>query len=385
MFDSLTATLIAGTLSDKAGNRRSFISFGYVIWGITVAAFGFISPSLMESLFGLDYDSAVRCALAAVIIGDCVMTLFGSTANDAAFSAWVTDNTKPSYRGAIESIVSILPLASMLIVVGGFGILVEALDYKTVFLILGIVISLCGVFGVFFIKDSEQLIKNGTLRDMIYGFKPSTVRANPALYLTLIISAVYGIACQTFMPYIIIYMEQYLGFGVIEYSAVFGIAIALGAAINIYLGRLSDKRSKLGMMYIAAGIFSLGLLAMYFVRGISHVWTVILLAAAGLIMISGYIFISSLTGAIIRDNTPKDDTGKLQGVRMIFCVLIPMLAGPAIGNAINRAMNIPLADAGANAMTTSFIPAPEIFLAASLISLCLFPLVYALTRMTKKK
>jgi MFS family permease len=37
-------TLIAGTLSDKVGNRSKFISIGYIIWGISVALFGFISP-----------------------------------------------------------------------------------------------------------------------------------------------------------------------------------------------------------------------------------------------------------------------------------------------------------------------------------------------------
>ena len=36
-------TLVAGTLSDKLGNRRRFISYGYIIWGVTVALFGFIS------------------------------------------------------------------------------------------------------------------------------------------------------------------------------------------------------------------------------------------------------------------------------------------------------------------------------------------------------
>ena len=42
-------TLIAGTLSDKAGNRRGFISYGYLIWGITVGLFGFISPENMAA------------------------------------------------------------------------------------------------------------------------------------------------------------------------------------------------------------------------------------------------------------------------------------------------------------------------------------------------
>ena len=50
-------TLVAGTLSDKIGNRRSFISFGYVIWGVTVAMFGFLSPELTEKLLGCGFDN----------------------------------------------------------------------------------------------------------------------------------------------------------------------------------------------------------------------------------------------------------------------------------------------------------------------------------------
>ena len=113
-------TLFAGTLSDKVGNRRSFISFGYTIWGITVALFGCLSTETISAVFGLPYDEAMKLALVLVVVGDCVMTLFGSTANDAAFNAWVTDNTESSYRGRIESILSILPLIALLIVAGGF-------------------------------------------------------------------------------------------------------------------------------------------------------------------------------------------------------------------------------------------------------------------------
>ena len=121
------ATLIIGALSDKIGNRRSFISFGYIIWGVTVALFGYMSPSLTASVFNIDMARAVSVTLVAVVVGDCVMTLFGSGANDASFNAWVTDNTDKEYRGTVEGVLSILPLAAMLIVAGGFGILVEAM------------------------------------------------------------------------------------------------------------------------------------------------------------------------------------------------------------------------------------------------------------------
>ncbi len=375
------ATLIAGALSDRVGDRRRFISIGYAIWGVTVALFGYLSPELTAKLFGLGLDKAVAVTLVLVIVGDCVMTLFGSTANDACFNAWVTDNTRPSFRGTVEGVLAVLPLIAMLIVAGGFGILVEALGgYSTVFLILGIVISLCGIVGIFIIKDSDTLEKNGTLKDIFYGFKPSVIKSNKSLYIALLIVLVYGIACQIFMPYLIIYMKTYLGFSVVEYSVVFGVAIVFGAVINVLLGRFSDKKDKRQLLYVASGIMALGLFAMYLAKGMSHVANLILFGIAGFVMITGYIFVSALTGAIVRDNTPKESTGKLQGVRMVFSVLIPMIVGPMIGNGINKAMNVRLENAGADAMTTEYIPAPEIFLAGALTSCLLILFVWLLTR-----
>ena len=51
-----------------------------------------------------------------VVVLDCVMTFFGSTANDAAFNAYVTDITDSDNRGRVESVLAILPLISMLII-----------------------------------------------------------------------------------------------------------------------------------------------------------------------------------------------------------------------------------------------------------------------------
>ncbi|MBQ8689550.1 MAG: MFS transporter [Clostridia bacterium] len=373
-------TLLAGTLSDKSGNRRRFISIGYIIWGVTVALFGFISPELVGKIFNTGEGKAIQIALIAVIVGDCVMTLFGSTANDAAFNAWVTDNTNRHNRGTVEGILSILPLIAMLIVAGGFGMLVTAIGYPILFLALGIVISACGVVGVFVIKDSPSLSKSGSMRDIFYGFSPKVVKQNPAFYLTLLIILIYGIACQVFMPYLIIYMREYLGFSVFEYSAVFAIAIILGAAVNLYLTRLSDKYDKAKLMYVAAPILAVGLLAMYFSRDMAKGATLALFGIAGFVMICGYIFVSALSNSTLRDATPTEAVGKLQGVRMVFSVLIPMIAGPAIGNAINSVRNIPIAEDSADAMTTAYMPAPEIFLVAAIITLLMLAVVPFLSR-----
>ena len=374
-------TLIAGTVSDKLGNRRSFISVGYIIWGVTVALFGCTSPDIVSSVFGMPFDEAVKLTLTLVVVGDCVMTLFGSTANDAAFNAWVTDNTESSYRGRVESVLSILPLIALLIVAGGFGILKDLIGFRYLFIGLGAVISICGIAGLFLFKDAATLEKNGGLRDIVYGFRPSVVKKSPAFYVTLLSVVIFGVACQIFMPYLIIFMSTYLGFSTLEYSAVFAVAILAGAGVNIYLGRLSDRMEKSKLLYAAAGIFSLGLLAMYLASMVkSKIPLLILFGIGGFIMICGNIFSSALNGSIMRDHTPDGAAGKMQGVRMIASVLIPMLAGPAIGNAINKAQGVMLENPGADAMTTEYIPAPEIFLVGAIVTLLALAVVPLIRR-----
>ena len=379
-------TLLAGTLSDKLGNRRSFISIGYIVWGFTVILFAFLKTETIQAILGTDTATAISVTLGVVIAADCLMTLFGSTANDAAFNAWVTDNTRPAFRGKVEGVLAVLPLVAMLIVAGGFGILVTLIGYSGLFLSLGAVIVLCGVGGLFLIRDSGELVRNGRLRDVSYGFRPSVIKSNAPLYLTLIIMGVYGVACQIFMPYLIIYMKTYLGFSVIEYSIVFGLAIVLGALINLLLGGLTDRIDKVRLLYPAVAVLALGLFGMYLARVEGHLLTLILFGLAGFVMITGYILVSALSGALVRNYTPAKEAGKLQGIRMIFSVLIPMLAGPAIGNAINRAANIPLPDQGsADTMTTQFIPAPEIFLAGAITCLLILVCIPLLSRAVRKQ
>ncbi|MBO5101656.1 MAG: MFS transporter, partial [Clostridia bacterium] len=90
-------------------------------------------------------------------------------------------------------------------------------------------------------------------------------------------------------------------------------------------------------------------------------------------------------GSTVRDNTPTEAVGKLQGVRMVFSVLIPMLVGPAIGNLINASRGILLPNPGADAMTTEYIPAPEIFLAGAIATLLIFAVIPLLSRLSARK
>jgi len=70
---------------------------------------------------------------------------------------------------------------------------------------------------------------------------------------------------------------------------------------------------------------------------------------------------------------------------MIFSVLLPMLLGPMIGNAINKAAAIPLPDmSSADVMTTQYIPAPGIFLAGAIAAALMFALIPLLIKFREK-
>ena len=79
-------TLLIGALSDKIGKRKLFICGGYILWGITIWSFSLVRMDVINALFPSG-ASAAALGVSITIILDCVMTFFGSSANDAAFNA----------------------------------------------------------------------------------------------------------------------------------------------------------------------------------------------------------------------------------------------------------------------------------------------------------
>ena len=351
-------TLLMGVVSDRTGRRKPFICGGYLLWGLSTAAFGFITVENAARLFPA--ASAIAAAAIWVIVMDCVMTFFGSTANDAAFNAYITDQIPDDQRGRVESVLAVLPLASMLVIFGLFDGMTQAGRWQAFFLLFGGLVTLTGLIACFLLPETPMPPKREpVLRQLAYGFRPSVVKAHSALYLSLTAMCVFSVAVQVFFPYLIIYLQHYLQMD--NYALVLGVVLITASLVSVLGGRAIDKTGRLRFACPAGGLMLLGLAGMYYARGM--VWVML----AGAVMMSGYMLLTAALTAEIRHLTPADKAGHFQGIRMIFAVMLPMMIGPAIGAAVIRGSAQTYVELG----QVKTVPTPGFFLAAAAVLLLL--------------
>ena len=348
-------TLLIGALSDKVGKRKLFICGGYILWGISIWSFAVIRMDVINALFPA-VASAASLGVTLVIIMDCVMTFFGSSANDACFNAWLTDSTDDTNRGAAEGINSMMPLVAILVVFGSFmGVdQSKAESWTLIFGIIGTVVLALGIAGFFLIEEKPVKTEGNQnyFANIFYGFRPSVVKENRMLYWTLIGVAVFNISIQIFMPYLILYYTVSLGMD--DYVLIFAPAIIVAAAFTGVYGRVYDRKGFGAAVIPTLVMLAVGYVILYFFRSTLPVFI------GSMVMMCGFLGTGAILGAKVRTHTPENRSGMFQGLRICGQVLIPGVIGPAIGAAILKNADTIVNTDG----TTSFVPNENIFLGA---------------------
>ena len=370
---AITATLttvLIGALSDRIGKRKIFISAGYILWGLSIFCFALLCTDRIDPVTAMTTNITAVLVTFTIML-DCIMTFFGSSANDAAFNAWLTDATDDSNRGSAEGINAMMPLVAILVVFGGF-IPLDGMDKYTrwplIFTIIGIAVIIVGIIGFFVIEDKNtKKSETGYFKNVIYGFRPSTVRSNVSFYVYLALFIIFNISIQIFMPYLIIYYDKSLALGG-SYVFIMAPAVIVAAVVTALWGRVYDKKG-----FGFSGAFALLWLAAGYV--ILYLFTNIALVFIGsLLMMCGFLSGMAVFGAKIRDLTPVGKAGMLQGVRIFSQVLVPGVVGPYIGSLVLANADTIVNGDG----TESFLPNANIFLAAlvPIIILAVFLAIY---------
>ena len=383
---AVVTTFIMGALSDKLKNRKMFISVGYILWGIVTAMFGFITKENVANLFNLtDEAKILGTTVWFVILMDIVMTFMGSTSNDAAFQAWVTDITVPKQRPIVETVLSVVGTVSSLAVTG-VGSFAQAgtISYKIFFIGLGLVVTLCGVLGLFLIKDpprTEQISDSSSSywADLFYGFRPSVIKANSRLYLALLSFCFAIIAFQVFYPYLLTYVQYVVipdngGISnILKPSVIITAVIVIAILLFCIVKLLKLSTEKKGFCLVVGVVaMTLGFLLL------STSTNIYVILVSVLPVVVGNAMVNILFGATVKDFIPEGKAGLFQGIRMIFAVLLPMVIGPVIGDmACQAAAQTIINEANAEVI----VPAKDMFLWAGVVSiLALIPLYFLIKK-----
>lgn len=357
-------TLIMGTLSDKIGHRKLFLCVGYILWGLSTLAFAFISRDNVARF--VSEEKVLSTTASLVVLMDCVMTFFGSTANDASFNSWVTENTDETNRTNVEGILNTFPLISMLLVAGASNIIIEITGWPIYFIAIGLIVIVCGILGLFFVEDNKTIISDneGFIKSLFYGFKLNIIKENKKFYLSLIALCIFNIATQVYMPYLLIYLNKTLGFDVLTYSIVMAIVILMACVVAVVFSPKIDNFGRKKAMNISIAIYAIGLVLVYFIS------SPVLFTIVGSIMMIGFVLISVILMSTIRDYTPLEHVGNFQGIRLLMYVLIPMIIGPGIGDfLINRFTSGTYVN-DYNEIVN--LPIKEIFVAAAIVALLIY-------------
>ena len=349
------SSILIGAFSDRVRHRwgrKPFLLIGYLGWGITTALFptaAFFHP--------------IGLAIFMAILFDCIMTFFGSGANDSVFHAYIADITTVDNRGKVMGVVEILTWVALLFVYGGAGLIIDAVGYFPFFYLVGGMVFVLGIIASLLLEEPKypSVIPTETYWQSITNtFRWSSLRQQKDLLYLLIAITLWGIAQQIFFPYLLIYITHYLKIETVQASIIIFLAILLGGIATAYpFGLLTDRwgRRKIAILAIFAEM--IGLIAFSF----SHSFVALVLT--GILWLAPISAWTIAVSAWSKDLFPEDKRGQFSGYVILFSVAFTMVPGPLIGSWLTITYGIPTVLDGKD----GFIPTSLIFQVAGIATL----------------
>jgi len=369
------ATFFFGTWSDRIGKRRVFISWGYVLWGIFTIAFG-----LTEFISKEHY---LLVAL-SVVLADTVMSFFGSMGNDAGFNTWTNDIMTARNRGQIGAALATQPVLGTILgtVIGGM-LVGENDNYMRLFIVMGVFVIVFGFISMFTLNKNDDVTPNkqGSFWKQFFSvFNFRKFFRLKELVLVHVAVAVFFIGFNVYFSYIGNYLIYYLGYSPDVMGIIEAVPLVLAMLTAIPIGMLIN-RNKHPYISIAAVLINIvGLFILYPIKAenvnpdVMFNWQIWL----GIFVVGvGYVGILQTTKVWAKQLYPRDAKGQFEGIWILFFVLIPMIGGSLIGQAVVKTGGETFVNETSG--LTEYVPNGNIFLVgAAVIVLTLIPLFFTI-------
>ena len=407
---SATATtfsaLFFGTLSDRIGSRKRLITWGSILWGIFTIAFG-MTHYLRDSIY-----NDVMLIGVTIVAADTIMSFFGSMANDAGYNAWYADMMDDSNSGQIGAVAATLPVLGTLVGTLVGGMIVNGLatkenpqaGYIAFFTIAGAVTILVGIASMFLLKDSPKLrpVKEGSFwHQFASTFNFKRFVSNKELALVFLTLCIFFIGYNCYFIHIMNWMNYTLGFK--DPSLILGIPLVLAMLISVPFIKVINNKRVPDVAAFATALSIVGCLFIYFVVGAlkGSLDTENALSPAnwscfvGIILVGVcyVVFMQSMT-VWMKRLYPEEHRGQFEGIRILFFVFFPMIAGPLLADPICRLFGekvYQVVDNGSLVFVTAqqatemgydissiaegYLPVNELFIAAAVVTvLALIPM-----------
>ena len=368
-FATTVSTFLFGCISDRTGNRRYYVSFGYIFWGIFTIVFG-----MTGYLKSADHENASLIGIAfAVIAADAIMSFFGSMGNDIGFNAWINDHMDTGNCGSLGAALAVQPVIGTIAGTILGGILVGADDnYMRLFVVIGGSVILLGLLSLFGMKDTPGLrpsIKGSFSEQFFSIFNVKEYLKHRELVFVNLMLAVYFISFNVYFSHLGNFMIYYLGFTPDTMGLIEGVGLLIAMFFTIPAIRLirADKSSLiiLGAVLInSIGLLIIGLFVSPDSVNPGTIWNPSLLAGVLFVGIGYILFLQTIT-VWSKRLYPEDARGQFEGIRIIFYVLIPMVVAPLISNPIIKKSGEFVDEYG----FTEYLPTNTVFLAGFVIVL----------------
>ncbi len=375
------ATFFFGTWADRTGKRRTFVAVGYILWGIFTIAFGlteFISKDMY--LF----------AAVAVVLADTIMSFFGSMGNDAGFNTWTTDIMTDKNRGQIGAALATQPVLGTILgtVVGGL-LVGENDNYMRLFIVMGVFVIIFGVLSLILMGKGDDVapsVRGSFIKQFLSVFNFKRFFTLKELVWVNITVTVFFIGFNVYFAYIGNYIIYYLGYTADQMGIIEAVPLVLAMLTAIPISKLinNNKHIPVSIFAIVINIIGLVILAPVTPDMIDNTKLFNFRIWLGIFLVGiGYIAILQVTKVWTKQLYPKDSKGQFEGIWILFFVLLPMVGGSFLGEAVVKTSGVVITNELSGQL--EYIPNGSIYaVGAVVVALTIIPLLMAAKHFKKR-